>query len=393
MMSLKNRLRSSSLRALPAFCMVALAAPSTPLSAQGGSVRAADYGAIPSDGADDSAALAQAIAAATRTGSGVLALSAGEYLIGSEIAVPSGLTLRGQGCGRTVLRRMDAARGQMMLRLDGTAGFTMSGISFEHNGAPEFYRSVGFRGRGSRDISVTDNCFTDSSPVPGGGDRWAVELSAEHSPSERVTVARNRVSGKLQMTAGGGAGVRTLRVTDNDIRGAKANGIGVSHLARNAVFDDVLIARNRINNSDSIGIFIGPDQPDAAGGTFRNVTVIDNIVEGLSNRFAYGIYIRAAERESSNFLISGNVLDGAGSDKDTAIRLEDDHGGGRRSFAGVEICNNTGRNFERGIWLLSVRGATLQGNRMTGTRPLIAPADQNSRIAIVREDGAAGRSC
>jgi hypothetical protein len=356
-------------------------------------VRAADFGALANDGVDDAPALARALAAVAGSGAGTVVLGTGKYLIGSEVTMPTGVSLVGEGCGRTVMQRMPRASGQMMLRLDGTGKVTVSGISFDHASAPEFYRSIGFRGAGSHDITISDDCFTDSNPLPGRGDRWAVELSALSSPSQHVTIARNRVSGKLQMTAGGGAGVIGLTISDNDIRGAKSNGIGVTHLAPNAVFEDVLIARNRIVKPDSIGIFLGPDQPSARGGTFRRVSVLNNRVEGISARYGYGIYVRAAERESSDFTIAGNILDGAGSEENTAIRLEDDHGGGRRSFTNVHICRNVGRNFERGIWLLAVRGATLQGNDMAVARPLIAPADQTSNVRTEAAAELTGGSC
>jgi hypothetical protein len=241
---------------------------------------------------------------------------------------------------------------------------------------------VGFRGAGSRDVVVADDCFTDSRAPTAGGDRWAVELSAETSPSQRVWVGRNRASGRLQMTAGGGAGVEVLRIVDNEVRGAKANGVAVSHLGRRSVFRDVLIARNRIYDSQSIGIFIGPDQPEARNGTFENISIVDNVVQGFTGKFSLGIYIRATDSRSSGFTISGNVLDGAGGTENTAMRLEDDHGRGSRRFTDVVIRGNQARNFERGIWLTSVDGADVRGNRVSGMRALIIPQQDNRNVRV-----------
>jgi hypothetical protein len=347
-----------------------------------GVVRATDHGARPGDGRDDSRAIAAALAAARSRNAAAVLLPAGEYSMGGEVRLVSGVALIGEGCGRTVLRRLSSDRGQLMLRLDGASGVRVQGITFEHDGAPEFYRSLGFRGAGSRDVVVLDNCFGDARSPTAGGDRWAVELSAETSPSQRVWIGRNRASGRLQMTAGGGAGVEVLRIVDNEVRGAKANGIALSHLPRRAVFRDVLIARNRVHDSSGIGIFIGPDQPSARAGTFENVSIVDNVVQGLTGRYAQGIYIRAAETRSSGFTISGNVLDGAGAQETTALHLDDDHGKGARRFTDVVIRGNQVRNFERGIWLTSVDGGDVRGNRVSGSRGLVIPQQSNRNVRV-----------
>jgi len=347
-----------------------------------GVVRATDFGARPGDGRNDAPAISAALAAARARNAAAVLLPAGEYSMEGEVRLLSGIALVGEGCGRTVLRRLSSDRGQIMLRVEDVSDVRVQGISFEHNGGPEFYHSVGFRGAGSRDVVVVDNCFNDARPITAGGDRWAVELSAETSPSRRVWVARNRASGKMQMTAGGGAGVEVLRILDNEVRGAKSNSIALSHLPRGAVFRDVVIARNRIYDALSLGVFVGPDAASARDGTYENVSIVDNVVQGVTGRYAVGIYVRAAERLSSGLTITGNVLDGAGAAETTAIRLEDDHGRGSRRIRNVVIRGNQARNFERGIWVVAVDGADVSGNRVTGSRAFIIPQQGNRNVRV-----------
>lgn len=395
-MALMNRQRDSVMNCVRPLRSISLIALLSPLAAaatgvsplEAGSppsrLNALEFGVKPGDGRDDSAALQRAMNAAAASGR-VLFLPSGNYTVGGEIRVPSNLSLAGQGCSNTVLQRAQSDRGQIMLRLDGVRNIAIRGIQFEHDGAPQFYRSIGFRGTGSENVAVVDNCFGDRRSPVAGGDRWAVELSAEHSPSARVVVQGNRVSGKLQLTAGGGAGVRDLRIVENFVRGAKANGIAVSHLAQGAIFENVVIARNTIEQPDAIGVFIGPDQAYAGGGTFRNVTIADNVLKGLSSRFSYGIYIRAAGRQSNGFRVENNVLDGRGGQKSTGIRFEDAHAQGTRWFRDVQICGNEVINFERGIWLQKIDGGRVTGNRVGGARSLIVPNEANRNLSV-RED-------
>nr|WP_240956865.1 right-handed parallel beta-helix repeat-containing protein [Pseudopontixanthobacter vadosimaris] len=337
-----------------------------------------EFGARANDGNDDSAALKRALRQA-QSGDSVR-IPSGTFEIAQPVRMPSGVTLAGEGCGRSVLRRQGQKSGQIMFLFDGADDVAVRGIEFDYAAAPEYYRAIGFRGRGSSAITIADNCFIERDFQGGRGDRWAVELSATQSPSRNITVTNNEVRGNMQLTAGGGAGLLGATIRDNRIVGARANGIAISTLSHTARFSDVTIADNIIETSSAIGIFIGPDQPQAGGGRFENIRIIGNRVSGLRNRFAYGIFIRAPADGMTGVTIADNALDGRGSAKAIAIRFLDDHGRGTRRFSDVRICGNSAANFSRGIWLQRVFGGVVAGNRLITDRPFEAAADQNGNL-------------
>ncbi|MXO86061.1 hypothetical protein GRI38_08475 [Altererythrobacter aurantiacus] len=369
------------------FAPVLMMLSGTFVAAQERPVSVLDFGAVPGDGRADDEAIVAALRYARDRGFNEVVLPQGEYLIAAQMSYVSGVDLVGAGCGRTVLKRSAGSRGQMMFELDGTSDASLRGMTFEYSGAPEFYRAIGFRGAGSQNIVIERNCFSDRNPTGVGGDRWAVELSAEDSPSRNVTISNNEVRGRLQLTAGGGAGVSRLRLSENTVIGATANGIGLSTLSDSAVFDDIEIRDNDIRNSSSIGIFIGPDQPYADGGKFNNIRIIDNRIDGLTSRFGYGIFLRASRNGFSQVSINGNSLDGGAAEKTTAIRLTDDHGKGQRNFSGVRICQNDARRFSRGLWLENVDTAAIDGNRVDTGRPYLVEPSVNHDV---RFDSAGG---
>ncbi|MFL6735275.1 MAG: glycosyl hydrolase family 28-related protein, partial [Sphingomicrobium sp.] len=222
-------------------------------------ISATQYGARPNDGIDDSNAISAALAGAQAHRAAAVLLPAGNYDIGSAVRLVSNVALMGEGCARTRLTRGVSNHSQMLLRLDGGTNVRVQGIAFDHNAGPPFTRSIGLRGAGSHGLVILDNCFNDSRPYTQGGDRWAIALGAETSPSSRIWIGRNRSNGGMQLTAGGDPGITTLRIVDNDVRNGRNAGIAVSHLDSRAVFRDLVIARNRIDNALGLGVFLGPD--------------------------------------------------------------------------------------------------------------------------------------
>lgn len=336
-----------------------------------------EFGARANDGGDDSAALERALRQA-RPGDSVR-ISAGTFDIAQSVRIPSGVTLAGEGCGRSVLRRSGKS-GQIMLHFDGVQNVNVRSIEFAYNGAPEFYRAIGFRGRGSANIAITDNCFFERNYRGGRGDRWAIELSATASPSRNITVSGNEVRGNVQLTAGGGAGIVGARIANNRIVDARSNAIAISTLGNRAEFRDIAITSNIIETPTAIGVYIGPDKASAAGGRFSNITIANNRIIGFRNRFTYGVFLRAPAGGMSSVSVTGNEIDGRGAAEPVGIRLLDDHGKGTRRFSDVRICSNTARNIGRGIWLQRVFGARVVGNQMQSSRPLIAPEKENQNI-------------
>ncbi|RJY08737.1 glycosyl hydrolase family 28-related protein [Aurantiacibacter aquimixticola] len=336
-----------------------------------------EFGARADDGRDDSAAIERALRRA-RPGDTVR-IPTGVFDVSRAVRMSSGVTLAGQGCGRSVLRRTGQS-GQIMFRFEGVQSAAVRGIEFSYNGAPQFYRAIGFRGRGSSNITVSDNCFFERNFRGGRGDRWAIELSATDSPSRNITITGNEVRGNVQLTAGGGAGVIGARIAYNRVINARANAIAISTLGDRVEFRDIAITNNTIETPTAIGVFIGPDQPSAAGGRFSNITIANNRITGFRNRYTYGIFLRAPIDGMSSVTITGNEIDGRGSAEPIAIRLLDDHGRGTRRFSDVRICSNAARNVGRGVWLQRVFGARLADNRMQTSRPLIAASDENRDI-------------
>lgn len=338
-----------------------------------------EFGARANDGDDDSAALQRALRQA-RPGDSVR-IPSGTFDIARSVRMPSGVTLAGEGCGRSILRRSEESS-QIMLHFDGVQNVNVRGTEFAYNGAPEFYRAIGFRGRGSTNISVTDNCFFERDFRGGRGDRWAIELSATASSSRNVLIAGNDVRGNLQLTAGGGAGIVGARITNNRVVDARSNAIAISTLGDRTEFRDISITDNIIETPTAIGIYIGPDKASAAGGSFSGITIANNRITGFRNRFTYGVFLRAPSDGMHSVTIIGNEIDGRGASEPIAIRLLDDHGHGTRRFSDVRICSNSARNIGRGIWLQRVFGARLADNLMQTSRALIAPDGENRNLVI-----------
>jgi hypothetical protein len=340
----------------------------------GGVVNVATLGVRPNTGGDVAAALQAAINTASRNHAAAVLLPAGEYLLGRDVGMVTGMAVIGEGCGRTIIRRHASNVGQIFFRVDGVRNVRVQGIQFDYNHGREFFRAIGFRGDGSRDVVIVDNCFGDSRPNTSGEDRFAVELSAETGNSTRVWIGRNRASDYMQLTGGGGLGIDILRIVDNTVDHAEQNAIAVTEGSTRSIFRDVIIARNQITNAHGIGIYVGPDKPGTSRGSFEDVVIADNVITGLVNRYAHAIYVRATDERHVRMTITGNVLDAGIGQKANGIRTEDTFGGGTNKFADVVVRGNTLKRFSRGIWVSPVVSGLVNLNTVEGgTRYLIEP--------------------
>jgi len=350
----------------------------------GGVISAAQFGAVPGDGAPDSQAIQNALAYAARQGSAAVLLPAGEYLFDRPVSLVSNVALVGQGCDATKIVRTPNSRDQVLIEVKGVSNVRVQGIQFDHNSGRPFTTSISLRGAGSSDVAILDDCFTDSRPVTAGGDRWAVSLgSGSVTPSQRVWIGRNDVSGGLQLTANGGPGVSVLRIVDNQVRGGRNAGLAVTTLVRGGAFNDVLIARNQIIDSQGLGIYIGPDKAGASASAFANVVVSGNIIRGFTGQFPIGIYIRAAGLSSDGITVSGNTLDAAGRKETIGIQFTDRFWGHNKRITDVRIDGNDISGFERGIWLTSVDNGLVSGNSIrtnSGTRAYLIDPAQNRNV-------------
>ena len=327
------------------------------------------FGAVADDGDDDAAAFREAFRAAHAQGGGAVFVPAGTYHIGRVVDFAPGVSLVGEGCGASVLKRAAHSREQLMFRVDADSALRVQGVGFDYNHGPEFYRALGFRGQGSTGVSVLDNCFYDTDPDTSGADRWGIEFTTG-TPNRDIEVAGNHVTDWIQLTAGSGRGMVGLHITDNTVIEAEQNAISVSQLGEGAVMRDVLIARNVIVDAHAIGINVSPDQPDARGGRIEDVRIVDNVIVGFPrNKYGIGIFVRAAEAGTADVVVEGNTLIGTGSREATGIRFIDDHPGERR-FDRVVIRGNHIQDFSRSIWLGPVYGGLVEGNRIVGHRPI-----------------------
>jgi hypothetical protein len=207
-------------------------------------------------------------------------------------------------------------------------------------------------------------------------------MSAETSPSSRVWIGRNRADPGMQLTAGGGAGVEVLRIVDNQVRNGRNAGIAVSYQPNHAVFRDVLIARNTIEDAFGLGIYLGPDRPNARNGRFQDVTIADNVIRGFKGRFPHAIYIRANEAATDRITIVRNQLDAVRPGETTAIRFEDNHGDGVRRFTNVLIADNVATGFGRGFFLDQLDGAAVIRNKVSGARAYLIAPETNRHVDL-----------
>ena len=91
-------------------------------------INALDYGVIPSDGIDDTAAMQAAVTAATSSANtGILAMPGGEIKLIAEVTVPASIIIRGAGTQDTVVRQYTA----------GANGFVATGAHY-HMGFEDF---------------------------------------------------------------------------------------------------------------------------------------------------------------------------------------------------------------------------------------------------------------
>jgi polygalacturonase len=354
----------------------------------GGVISAAQFGAIPGDGVPDSQAIQNALAAAARQGASAVFLPAGEYLFDRPVSLVPNVALVGQGCSATRIVRAPRSRDQVLVEVKGVSNVRVQGIQFDHVSGNPFTTSISLRGAGSTDVVILDDCFTDSRPVIAGGDRWAVSLGSDgDTPSQRVWIGRNDVSGGLQLTANGGPGVSVLRIVDNVVNGGRNAGLAVTTLVRRGAFNDVLIARNQIINSQNLGIYIGPDNAIANGSTFANIVVAGNTIRGFTGRFPIGIYVRAAGMSTDGITISGNTLDGVGRKETIGIQFTDRFWGHNKRITNVRIDSNDVRGFERGVWLSSVDNGIVTGNSIRttgGSRAYLIDPAQNRNVRAPR---------
>jgi len=330
-------------------------------------------------GTDDTATLSRAIGAAGifaataeaagAAGGAVVSLRAGTYLVnGTGYVRPvSNVTLSGTGRGATVFKHAAAGGYGAMLLVESVHNVTVEEIGFDFAEGPALGSIIGLRGTDTADVTVRGCRFFDSNAptdtstsVP---DRFAIAFSSDN-PLLRIRIIDNECRDRLQLTAGGGVGVKYLWIERNYVEHAEQNAIAVSSLNNDAVFEYVYIRGNYIKDTHAIGIYVGEDSVGNTNQTFRFIYIVDNVVDG----FGYdsvgnnaGIFCTAVDAECADYEIRGNDLRGAPATQHAGIVMLN-RLGGSRTFRRVNITGNRVEGFEKSLRIGTLHDASISGN-------------------------------
>jgi len=315
------------------FCFTA-AAFATPLRAET-ALNAVELGVVPDTGADQTAALTAALAAAATQGK-ALYVPGGIYHV-ANVSLPPNAELFGRGAPPV----LQLAGGENILNAAKARNVTLRGLHLRGNGGKDFESFTGlFHGEDCADLEITD-CHFSNAATQG------INLYASSGH-----ISGNRIGGVY------GAGIASLNATGlwiaaNEIDGCQNLGI---YVARDeAGYDGTIITRNRIRN---IRFAEGGDgQNGNAINAFRadSVVISDNV---LSDCAFSAVRLNAtrdcqitgnncsrleevaifSEFGFSGSVISGNIIDQAA--QGIAITNFDEQGR-------LAVCSN---NIVRNIW-------------------------------------------
>lgn len=309
--------------------------------------------------------------AAGSTGGVEVALQAGTYLVNGTgyVNAVSNLTLSGAGRGATVLKHAAAGGYSAMVMVDSVRDVTIEEVGFDYSEGPGLGSVVALRGTDTRDITVRGCRFFDSSAPTSAStstaDRFAVSFSSDNA-LERIRVIDNECRDRLQLTGGGGIGVKYLWIERNYVEHAEQNAIAVSSLADDAVFEYIYIRGNYIKDTHAVGIYVGEDSVGSEDQTFRFVYIVDNVVDGFGYDSAgnnVGIYLTAVDTDCSDYEIRGNTLRGHDATQHAGLVLVN-RLGGSQTFRRVNISGNHIEGFEKSIRIGTLHESVISGNTL-----------------------------
>lgn len=344
------------------------------------------WGAKADGSTDDTVALNRAFAvvglfaataaAAGVAGGGVVKLGPGTYVVATAdyVEVVSNFTLSGAGAGATVLKHGTSELGAM-LRIDAKKNVVIEDVGFDYANGPSTNTGsiVALAGSGVSDVTVRNCRFFDSNPPPVDSppasvqDRFAISFG-NVGPMERIRVTDNECRDRLQLTSGGGAGVKYLWIERNYVEDAEQNAIAVTSNLPYAVFEYVYIRANYVKQPRAVGIYVGEDAPTSHHQTFRSVYIVDNVVDGFSansNGNNFGIFCSAVDTDCSEYEIRGNTLRGWPATNHSGIALIN-RLGGTRHFRRVTILHNLVEGFEKALRTNALRESVIAENVLTG---------------------------
>jgi len=259
---------------------------------------------------DDFAAIQDAIDAAARRGGGVVALSAGTFLVSGHLVLRSNVTLRGVGpatvikAGPGFMSAQGPAGGYPIITTAGASNVTIADLTADQSGGtlsgnvPARLAGYAVEGRDSRDVVINDvhvrNPFTYSIAMVASEDFCIVNSTARAGPSGRYS----QLDGIHILDSSSGQVINNVVQSGDD--GLVAHTIG-------APVHDILYANNKVYGGSAddgfklaIGSFavynihvehndfygsaagIGTVYYDGAAGALRNISVSENYIHDLT---------------------------------------------------------------------------------------------------------------
>lgn len=240
-----------------------------PLQKPDDALSIADFGAVPDDGKDDTAAMTACMEKAKSEGKAVW-VPAGTFHQ-TEPMTLDGVKVRGAGPWHTSLVGLGEFKPNYF---SGTVGFKLSGGDVEISG-----------------FSVDGSLTTRSNEaiqhgVSGSADRFLIE----------DLWVRHTTTGVWIGPCSNGV-IRRCRFRDT-----YADGLNVNNHSENVLVED---NHSRGNGDDGLAVFSGTEKGGAAG-TCRNITLKRNTLEGQRWGNGIGVYGGDAIRVESNLVLSAN---------------------------------------------------------------------------------------
>ena len=204
-------------------------------------------------------------------------------------------------------------------------------VDFQENGAGQSFVAIRYP---CQDVVIEDNegyqSLYGDDTFFDGSDAWFVNQEVIHDGSaesdanplariNNLTVRRNIVRNRMQLTAGGGRGINGWFVYENQVYNARANGITTGSVSDVCRMDNVEIHDNLFVGCVGRGILFGPDSLTPRESInpalsdmhhyARNVVIANNLfrdVPGIESSQA--MYILPFAQGTHGITISGNVV-------------------------------------------------------------------------------------
>lgn len=277
------------------------------------------YGAVADDQKSDQAAFRDALAAAQKSGGGIVKFPAGVFETGMlENVGLRGVSIEGEGADKTVVRATGANR--YILEFHGSNDIAVRKMAFDANGATR-YGGVVFTG--CKRVTIENTRYFDgkaASRPSGKEDIYSFVFARGEAPHEDITIRDNLIE-DLQLEVDH---IWRATITGNVVRRpARTAGIGLFSLqekpakGKDVCGRDVLIEKNTIEDlSDSYaGIAVHLDPAVHPKGTFlnnveyRNIKILDNVIRVTSKSQRNQCAISIGQTDNSK-ATRGVVFDG-----------------------------------------------------------------------------------